>query len=139
MTVSLSLVIPGRPPTKKNSRTVVGGKIVGVSKSYKAYHDFCIGTKRRPGWLCQWGNIQFEGPVHVKADYWLPNYANWPDLVGLLQASGDILEAGGLIENDRNIVSWDGSRIAGIDRDNPRAMITIVECDQPEWWRRGDE
>ena len=48
-----------------------------------------------------------------------------PDLLNLEQATADILEKARVIENDKNIVSFDGSRIAGIDKANPRVEIII--------------
>jgi Holliday junction resolvase RusA-like endonuclease len=55
----------------------------------------------------------------------MPDNRSKPDLNNLGAATADILEKAGIIENDRLIVSWDGSRIMGIDRENPRAEITI--------------
>jgi len=128
---TLIIVIPGRPVTKKNSPVMIAGRnLILPSKSYRKYKDFCIGTKKNPGWLMQWGNIQFSGPVRIDALYYLPNLAHFPDLCGLFQATGDILEAAGIIENDRNIVSWGVSRIAGIDKENPRVEITISETEK---------
>lgn len=57
----------------------------------------------------------------------MPNRRSWPDLMGLLQATCDILESAGIIKNDRNVVSLDGSRIMGVDKKNPRAEIEIKE------------
>jgi len=48
-----------------------------------------------------------------------------PDLLNLLQATADILEKARVIDNDKDIVSFDGSRITGIDKLNPRTEITI--------------
>lgn len=31
------------------------------------------------------------GPVHVRCRYYMPDKRSWPDLVGLLQATSDIL------------------------------------------------
>lgn len=67
----------------------------------------------------------FDGPVLVKCLYWLPDQRWWPDLVGLLQATSDILEKAGILENDRLIIGYDGSRIAGLDKRNPRVEIEI--------------
>jgi len=55
----------------------------------------------------------------------MPSYQSWPDLMGLYQATADILQKAGIIKNDRDIVSFDGSRIAGIDSGNPRVEIEI--------------
>lgn len=72
-----------------------------------------------------------NGWLHVQVDYWLPDRAHWPDLTGLTQATGDILQKAGLIEDDKYIALWDGTRIAGLDKSNPRAEITIRIL--PEW------
>jgi Holliday junction resolvase RusA-like endonuclease len=55
----------------------------------------------------------------------LPDKAHFPDLVGLLQATSDILEKAGILENDRLIADYDGSCIAGLDKLKPRAEIVI--------------
>ena len=65
------------------------------------------------------------GPVHVKAEYYMAT-ARMPDLVNLMEATHDILEHCGIIENDRQIKSVDGSRIMGKDPE-PRVEITIEE------------
>ncbi len=57
----------------------------------------------------------------------MPDNRSKPDLINLEEATADILEVAGVVENDRNIVSWDGSRIMGIDRDSPRVEIEIQE------------
>jgi hypothetical protein len=49
-----------------------------------------------------------------------------------MQATGDILEATEVIKNDRYISSWDGSEIVGLDKQNPRAEITIREILDPK-------
>ena len=131
---TLSITIPGRPVPKKNSPVMIKGRnLILPSKAYRAYHAFCIGTAKRPGWLAQWGNIQFPSYVSVKAHYWLPDKRWWPDLTGLLQATGDILQAAAIIRDDKFIVGWPCSRIVGLDRKNPRAEITIYEAAAPEW------
>ena len=48
-----------------------------------------------------------------------------PDLLNLLQATADILEKARVIDNDKDIVSFDGSMIMWIDKANPRTEITI--------------
>ena len=47
------------------------------------------------------------------------------DLVGYMQGLADLLEKRGILKNDRQIVSWDGSRLA-LDRDNPRVEVLLV-------------
>lgn len=130
----LTITIPGRPYAKKNNPQVFcisgckgwfrgGGpqpkKIITPSKEYQEYEKYCL------SYLRQWGNISYNEPVHVKCLYWMRDKRGWPDLGNLLAATSDILEKAGIIENDRLIGSYDGSRIAGIDKENPRVEILI--------------
>jgi len=114
-------IIYGRPVPKKNSAILnTRGKrpIILPSKAYKTYRSDFLTQARRP-----LSPIQI--PIWVKAIYVLPDRRWWPDLVGLLQATGDCLEDAGVIEDDKLIRSWDQSRIAELDKDNPRAVITV--------------
>jgi len=47
------------------------------------------------------------------------------DAVGYMQAIADCLEHLGIVENDRLIVSWDGTRLLK-DADNPRVEVTLT-------------
>lgn len=118
----LKIIIPGRPATKKNSSRFVrrGGftKLL-PSEAFMAYEQISLLHLRR------YKGIMFSMPVHLKCLYWLPNQAHYPDLVGLLQATSDILEKAGILENDRLIADYDGSHIAGLDKFKPRAEIYI--------------
>ncbi len=49
------------------------------------------------------------------------------DLCNLIQCPADLLQQAGIILNDYLIASLDGSRIVGIDKNNPRTEITINE------------
>lgn len=123
--------IHGNPITKKNSLNMVDiGKqcpccrrraksIPLPSKAFKAYEKAAKEQLRFVSHRC-------KGPVEVKATYWLQT-ARRPDLTNLMAATHDILEICGIIENDKLIVSVDGSRIMGKDADNPRVEIEIRE------------
>ena len=65
-----------------------------------------------------------ECPVHVKALMYAGKGTE-PDLSGALETVGDVLQAAVIIENDRWIKSWDGSRVLTDDKDNPRTEITL--------------
>ena len=67
-----------------------------------------------------------EGKLSMKALYYMPTKAR-PDLLNLLQATSDIIEKAKVIENDKNIYSFDNSRIMGKDKDNPRVEILLEE------------
>src|SRR3990167_6619579 len=47
------------------------------------------------------------------------------DLVGYMQGLADLLEKRGILKNDRQIVSWDGTRLA-LDREIPRVEVLLV-------------
>lgn len=116
----MKLVIKGQPRTKKNSSRIAlinNRHVLLPSKAYKAYEKVA---------LMQLARVQaVHGPVSVLCRYYLQNRAHWPDLVGLLQATSDILQAAGVIDDDKYIVNYDGSIIAGLDKNNPRVEIII--------------
>lgn len=90
------------------------------SKAYRQYERAAkeqIGLLRPPKPFC--------GPIQVKCLYYLAT-TRTPDLVNLMGATHDILEHCGIIENDDQIKSVDGSRIVGKDA-NPRVEIEIAE------------
>jgi Holliday junction resolvase RusA-like endonuclease len=66
---------------------------------------------------------KLAGPLAVRVRYWLKDRRR-PDLNNLLAATADILQKAGVIVDDRDIVSWDGSRIMGVSP-NPRAEILV--------------
>lgn len=103
----ITFTIPGRPATKKTGQRIVWIKKrakIMPSEAYEAYEEYCLIWLKRI-------KDRFTGKVKVSAVYTMPDRRSWPDLCGLLQATGDILERAGIIDNDRNIVSWDGSYI----------------------------
>ena len=116
------IVLTGRPITKKNSQVIArnrgsGRPYVLQSEQYRQYEQDCL----KQLMACR---ARFAGPVRLLCLYWMPDRRR-PDLLGLLQATADILEKAQIIDNDRNVVSFDGSRIAGVDRENPRVEIEV--------------
>lgn len=121
----MKLVIRGRPATKKNSSRVVrNGRFIRVLPS-KAFVEYERMALKQIGML---GQKTVTGPVIVQCRYWLRDRRWWPDLVGLLQATSDILQSAGIIEDDKNIVSYADSKIMGLDKVNPRVEIEIIEA-----------
>lgn len=112
-------MILGAPRTKKNSlqRIKRGTRIFTVgSDAHKLWADKATWQLRS-----QWRRAVLTVPVEVKATVYREK--NIGDLCGFLQAIGDALE-GTVIENDRQIASWDGSRLLK-DAANPRVEIEI--------------
>ena len=124
-----SLVVYGRPTTKKNSsRVVMAGKYPRVlpSKAYAQYEQDCL---KQLQFFKQRARV--SGPVVIRCRYYMPDFRSWPDLVGLLQATSDILTAARIIDDDMWIMNYDGSEIAGVDKNNPRVEIDIMEAQKP--------
>lgn len=122
-------IIRGRPVTKKNSGQIIfirkNGKrkpVIIPSAAYRMYEESA-------SWqLKPWQPAKpIQRPVKLKAMYYMENRVGWPDLVGLLQCTCDVLEKAEVLDNDRWVILMDGSRIAGIDKQNPRVEITLEE------------
>jgi Holliday junction resolvase RusA-like endonuclease len=125
----MQIVIYGQPITSKNSINLVDiGKqcpccrrkaksIPLPSTAFKRYEKAAKEQLRLY-------SGKYIGPVEVSCKYWLQT-AREPDLTNLMEATHDILEHAGIIDNDKNIKSVDGSRIMGKDATNPRVEITI--------------
>lgn len=119
----IDITLKGRPATKKNSGRIVsrnGKPIIIPSEAYKSYEDACM-------WQLAGKKLHISGIIVVECKYYLPNKISWPDLIGLLQATSDILTKAKVIDDDKWICSYGDSCIAGIDKDNPRAEIRIMD------------
>lgn len=136
-----TLVFMGQPATKKNGATIntksKRPQLI-ASEAYRKYERSCrsqlLILKQRLGRL-----PHYSLPIHLTCKYFLKDRKSYPDLVGLMQATADILEdeytiihhkrklsCKWVLSNDRIIKTWDGTEIAGIDKYNPRAEITIT-------------
>lgn len=119
----MTIILPGEPRTKKNSSRIViaGGRPVLLpSKPYKEYREVCMW--KIPGWQ----KTRINEPVNLQCVYYLGTKRR-VDLCNLIEATCDILVDAGVIADDNSkiVVSHDGSRVK-LDRDNPRAEITIT-------------
>ena len=126
----IRLVLPGSIRSKKNSKRPVqvgkkGNKRLMLipSKAYMAWE--------KQARLSIMGQIPvrvkaFAGPVHVCAVVYYKGQR--PDLSGAMESIGDCLE-GIIYENDRQIESWDGTRLFH-DLKNPRTEIIVKEIEE---------
>lgn len=136
--MELRISIPNRPICKKNNMRAFcisgckgwnRGQGSQPKKLMLQSEDYCKYEKMALKWLRQWGNIQFDKPVVLECHYWLPDRRSRPDLGNLLAGTCDILEAAGILQNDRLVVRFGDSCILGIDKGNPRVDITIREVE----------
>jgi Holliday junction resolvase RusA-like endonuclease len=117
------LTLAGRPITKKNSQSFVtlknGRKFLLQKPAYLQYEKECLWQIK-----AQYKGEMITSKISLQVHYYMPD-KRVPDLINLLQATADILEKAMVIDNDKNIISLDGSAIIGIDKINPRCEITI--------------
>lgn len=117
----IKIIFKGRPITKKNHGQLVrrNGKMCMLpSKAYREYEESCL-------WQIVGKKMYVPGVVVVECVYYMPDKKSFPDLIGLLQATSDILTKARVIDDDKWICSYGNSRIAGYDKANPRAEIKI--------------
>lgn len=113
------MTLPGSIRSKKNSKRIFArGRLKKVLPS-KAYEEW---EKQAHDWAWFYKpRSLIAAPVSVEAHIF---YAGpQPDLSGCLESIGDCLE-GIVWVNDKQIVSWDGSRLYH-DKKNPRTELII--------------
>lgn len=118
----MNIVLPGSIRSKKNSKRVFcRGKrpIVLPSKAYEAWENqarLSLAVQLR-GMKPITENVYIKALIYYKGPR--------PDLSGCLESIGDCCE-GFIFVNDRQIVSWDGSRLFH-DIGEPRTEIEIMK------------
>jgi Holliday junction resolvase RusA-like endonuclease len=119
------VTIFGAPRTKKtHNRIVRAGRRQRVlpSETFERWQAAAV-PQMRIAWS---GRIAITYPVNVRAVFY--RAANRGDLIGYMQALADALETAGVLENDKHVVSWDGTRMA-VDRVRPRVEVEIEPMD----------
>lgn len=116
------LTLFGAPRTKKNSGTIwrVGTRtVIKPSDAWLAWRDTVRASlAQRPEFA-----LGFSIPLNCAATFYRDREAG--DAVGYYQGLADILEECGVVQDDKWIVSWDGSRLKK-DRDCPRVELTLT-------------
>jgi Holliday junction resolvase RusA-like endonuclease len=129
--LTVRLVLPGPPRTKKTSNRIVkipkkgGGRgfsKILPSKAFCAWEG-AVAPQVAAAWR-RAGGETIEVPVNCKAMIFRD--ANRGDAVGYYQGIADVLQKAGVVSDDKWIVSWDGTRLA-IDRKNPRVEVLLEE------------
>lgn len=140
----IAFTLPGQPATKKNSAMLVKGRnLILPSAAYRRYEVLCRKHLRK---LKDLGKLHhFTMPVRLTCRYYLKDKAHWPDLMGLVQATADILSdtkdridkkqnklirgEKWVLSDDRIVRRFGDSTIAGIDKQNPRVEIEVAELE----------
>jgi Holliday junction resolvase RusA-like endonuclease len=117
------LVILGAPRTKKTSNRIfrpAGTKRLRIvpSATHQAWFAAALPQVR----VQNAGNAPITQPVSVAAVFYRDALRG--DAVGYYQALADLLERSGVVEDDKWIVDWDGSRLRK-DADRPRIEVYV--------------
>ena len=122
-----TLIIPGHPVVLKNSKQLAVNRATGrtyirssprvEAYQHKATEILCVWWGKRP---------PIRGPVNLairSCGAWKRAGKNLPDASNLYQMPEDLLEAAGVLENDRQVESHDGSqRVCLCDTCDDRPM-----------------
>ena len=121
---ALRLVIVGPPRTKKTSNRILRfgrfNKVV-PSAPFVAWQDSAVIQLRN-----QYRAAPITAPVAVRAIFYRD--ANRGDLIGYMTALADVLERAKVIANDRQIESWDGTRMSKSEL-CPRVEVVLSLAD----------
>lgn len=143
---SWRLWIVGAPRTKKNHGVLIHGRSqlipsasyrdwekkaqivvldpVGSQKTVWAF-NWKKGSQKRPNPLPKPKTFVPVGiPLNCHATFYRERETG--DAVGYYQALADLLEARGILDNDRQIVAWDGTRLRK-DPDSPSVVVVLTE------------
>lgn len=121
-------LVSGDLATKKNSPRIVRNRRTGK--------PFLLPSKAATTWQTKaawWLKSQWQGlppidfGVHVRALFY--RQRNVGDLCNYIAITADALEEAQVLQNDRLILSWDGSRL-GLDREVPRVRIELLEYEE---------
>ena len=123
----MTFTILGRPVTKKNSQRIVGvggRRTILQSRQYIAWEMSAVAQLR----VQARGLAAANRPCAMRALVYRDRDVG--DLLNYLAAVSDALERAALVENDRLIVSVDGSRML-IDRQRPRVEVELTAFTGP--------
>lgn len=128
----ISFTVPGPPRTKKTSNRIVrAGRFHKVlpSKAFEEWNRVAQMHLANRSNLTNLGEIglalPWRGAINCCATFY--RQAAIGDATGFYQALADALQEAGIVENDRLLVSWDGSRLKK-DAKNPRIEVVLTEA-----------
>lgn len=125
---ALRFTVPGPPRTKKNHGRLVKAKGRLIMMPSKVWSDWCKQVKAPLEQAMQQAGLSpLAQPVNCAAVFYREVAIG--DAVGFYQGLADVLEHAGVVQNDRFIVSWDGSRLAK-DKLHPRVEVTLTMLEE---------
>ena len=122
--VPMTFVLFGSPRTKKNHGRVIkrGGRKFHIQS--EAYEAWNASAQSQLAKVRSESNVPLPLAFQVNCRALFLRDAERGDAVGYYQGLADALQEGRIIEDDRLVVSWDGSRILK-DSANPRVIVSL--------------
>lgn len=121
----MRFIIEGAPRTKKNHQRIIrvkGRPVIAQAKTADAWENAAILQLQSQAHGFR-GDMRCSGvPLNLRALVYRD--ANTGDLGNYLAAVCDALERAGVVDNDRWILGFDGSRLL-VDRARPRVEIEL--------------
>lgn len=123
----IRLTISGPPRTKKNSGRIVNG---GKNRRFRILPSAAWSEWAEKAVLelaTQTRKMRQSFPLleSYNCEALFYREAARGDAVGFYQGLADVLEKAGVVADDRQLTSWDGSRLLK-DSENPRVEVTIT-------------
>lgn len=133
----MRIIISGAPRTKKNHGGIVmvGGKnvprrpVLLPSKEWRAWAKAAELIVNGEKLGLKLHNALLSCDVNCKATFYRDRAIG--DAAGYYQGVADLLEDRKVVADDRQIVSWDGSRLE-VDRTTPRTVIELQTVDSSQ-------
>jgi len=119
----MTFVLKGAPRTKKNHGRIFRGRMFPSAafaewnKLIQPQLAIARAQAKEP--------LPITRPVNVRALFYRERLTG--DACNFYQALADALQEGGIVEDDKLIVSWDGSRLLK-DAENPRIIVNLEEA-----------
>lgn len=128
----INLIVPGAPRTKKtHSRIFRAGRgnsgRIRVMPS-KVWTEWCERSVHELAEQKRKMRESFPLLADFNCTALFYRDARRGDAVGFYQGLADLLERSGIVADDVQIVSWDGSRLLK-DAENPRVELTLTPVD----------
>lgn len=124
----LIFTVVGIPRTKKNHGRIVPRGRRHIMLPSVAWTEWCEAmAPQLQAAMDAAGLRPIEHKVNCQALFFRD--ADRGDAVGFYQGLADLLEHGGVLANDKWIVSWDGSRLLK-DKHHPRVEVTLTALEE---------
>jgi len=113
----------GAPRTKKNHSRLIRPGLILPSQPFCEYEKLAL-PQLRVAWR---GKAPIAAQLNLKAS--IVRDRQTGDLVGYLQGLCDLLEKAGIVDDDRLIRGFDGSRLLNICRTPGRVYIVLSDLE----------